>query len=222
MSDQLKVTMMQKAITLKEDMFMTKRKPFECGVFEDMETARRYNKEVGGYMRMVSKSFVSVAGKWGLTDGKVLDVGTGTASLAIEFAKGIPGVQVVGLDLSDVALELARDKAQKSQASLRVSLEKGDAEDMPFEDDTFDLVISSDTLHLVKNPVRMFSEVQRVLKPQGRFFISDFRRSWLGIFTEHVRASYSPKEVKDLLSQSKLQNWKVKDYFFWLSIFSEE
>ncbi len=201
---------------------MIKRKPLDCGVFEDMETARRYNKEVGGYMRMVSKSFVSVAGKWGLTDGKVLDVGTGTASLAIEFAKGIPGVQVVGLDLSDVALELARDKAQKSQASLRVSLEKGDAEDMPFEDDTFDLVISSDTLHLVKNPVRMFSEVQRVLKPQGRFFISDFRRSWLGIFTEHVRASYSPKEVKDLLSQSKLQNWKVKDYFFWLSIFSEE
>jgi ubiquinone/menaquinone biosynthesis C-methylase UbiE len=203
-------------------MFMIKRKPLECGVFEDMETAKRYNKEVRQWMRLVSKSFVSVARKWGLTDGKVLDVGTGTASLAIEFAEGIPGVQVVGLDLSDVILELARDNAQKSQASLRVSLEKGDAEDMPFEDDTFDLVISSDTLHLVKNPVRMFSEIHRVLGPQGRFFISDFRRSWLGIFTEHVRASYSPKEVKDLLSQSKLQNWKVKDYFFWLSIFSEE
>jgi len=206
----------------KEDMFMIKRKPLDCGVFEDMKTARRYNKEVGGYMRMVSKSFVSVAGKWGVTDGKVLDVGTGTGSLAIGFAKGIPGVEVVGLDLSDVVLELARDNAQKSGVSLRVSFKKGDAEDMPFEDDTFDLAISSDTLHLAKNPVRMFNEIHRVIKPQGRFFISDFRRSWLGIFTEHVRASYSPKEVKDLLSQSKLQNWKVKDYFFWLSIFSEE
>ncbi len=201
---------------------MIKRKPLDCGVFEDMKTARRYNKEVGGYMRMVSKSFVSVAGKWGVTDGKVLDVGTGTGSLAIGFAKGIPGVEVVGLDLSDVVLELARDNAQKSGVSLRVSFKKGDAEDMPFEDDTFDLAISSDTLHLAKNPVRMFNEIHRVIKPQGRFFISDFRRSWLGIFTEHVRASYSPKEVKDLLSQSKLQNWKVKDYFFWLSMFSEE
>jgi ubiquinone/menaquinone biosynthesis C-methylase UbiE len=68
----------------------------------------------------------------------------------------------------------------------------------------------------------MFNEIQRVLKPEGRFFISDFRRSWLAIFSKHIRASYSPKEVKDLLSQSKLRNWIIKDYFFWLSILSEE
>ena len=155
---------------------MIKRKPLECGVFEDMETAKRYNKEVRQWMRMVSKSFVSVARKWGVTGGKVLDVGTGTASLAIGFAKRIPGVEVTGLDLSDVILELARDNAQKSEVSLRVCFQKGDAEDMPFEDDTFDLVISSDTLHLVKNPMKMFNEIHRVLKPEGRFFISDFRR----------------------------------------------
>jgi ubiquinone/menaquinone biosynthesis C-methylase UbiE len=201
---------------------MIRRKPLECGVFEDMETAKRYNKEVGGYMRMVSRSFVSTARKWGATDGKVLDVGTGTGLLAIEFAKGVPAVQVVSLDLSDVALELARDNAQNCDVSLRVSFEKGDAEDIPFDDDTFDMVISSDTLHLVKNPQEMFNEIHRVLKPQGRFLIRDLRRSWLGVITEHIRASCSPKEVRDLLSQSMLQNWKVKDYFFWLSIISEE
>jgi ubiquinone/menaquinone biosynthesis C-methylase UbiE len=178
---------------------MVKRKPLECGVFEDMETAKRYNKEVRQWMRLVSKSFVSVARKWGLTDGKVLDVGTGTGSLAIGFVKGIPGVEVVGLDLSDFALELARDNAQKSGVSLRVFFQKGDAEDMPFEDDTFDLVISSDTLHLIRNPIKMLNEIQRVLRPQGGFFISDFRRSWLGILTEHVRASYTPKEVRKRL-----------------------
>jgi len=189
---------------------MIKRKPLESGVFEDMETAKRYNKEVGGYMRLVSKSFVSVAREWGVTDGEV------------GFAKGVPGVHVVGLDLSDVILELARDNAQKSEVSLRVSFEEGDAEDIPFEDDRFDFVISSDTLHLVNNPTKMFSEIHRVLEPQGRFLISDIRRSWLGVFSVHVRASYSAKEAEDLLSQSKLQNWKVKDYFFWLSIFSDE
>lgn len=162
---------------------MIKRKAVEHGVFEDMGTAKRYNKEVRQYMRMVSKSFVSVARKWEVTDGKVLDVGTGTASLAIEFAKEILGVQVVGLDLSNVVLELAKDNVQKSVVSFRVSFEKGDAEAMPFEDDTFDLVISSDTLHLIKNPVKMFNEIHRVLKPDGRFFINDLRRSCLGIFT---------------------------------------
>ena len=200
---------------------MIRRKPLECGVFEDMETAKRYNEEVGGYMGMVSKSFVSVARKWGVTSGKVLDVGTGTGSLAIEFAKGIPGVEVVGLDLSDVILELARDKAQKSEVPSKVSFKKGDAEDMPLEDNTYDLVISSNTLHLVENPVKMFDEIHRILKPQSGFILSDFRRSWLGVLSVHFRASYSPKEVRGLLNQSKLQNWKVKDYLFWLSIFSD-
>ncbi len=200
---------------------MIKRKPIEHGIFEDAETAKKYNKEVGGYMRLVSRSFLSVVRKWGITDGKVLDVGTGTGSIAIGLAQGLPGVQVVGLDLSDVVLDLARDNAQKSEISARVTFEKGDAQDMPFEDTAFDLVISSDALHLIKNPIKMFDEVHRVLKPQGRFCISDFRRNLLGILTNHIRASYSPKEVRDLLSQSRLQNWQVKDYFLWLSIFSK-
>jgi len=42
------------------------------------------------------------------------------------------------------------------------------------------------------------------------------------VLSRHIRAAYSPKEVKDLLSQSKLKKWRVKDYFFWLSILSEK
>ena len=47
-----------------------------------------------------------------------------------------------------VVLELARDNAQRSEVPLRVSSKQGDAEDVPFEDDTFDLVIGSNTLYL--------------------------------------------------------------------------
>lgn len=202
-------------------MFMPDRRPVEHGVFEDMEMARKYDKEVRIWTRYVSESFVSMARRWGMIHGAVLDVGTGTGRLAIEFARGMAGVKVVGLDLSDVALEIARENVQESRASLRVSFEKGDAEDMPFEDNAFDLVISNNTLHLVENPVNMFDEIQRVLKPQGKFCVSDFRRSWLGILTGHYRAAYTPREVNDLLSQSKLQKWKVTDSFVWLSILSE-
>ncbi len=199
---------------------MVKREPLECGVFEDRETAERYNKEAGKWMRNVSKSFVTVAKKWGIK-GKVLDIGTGTGLLAIEFAKRIPAVDVTGLDLSEVALEVASENVEKSDTPLQVSFEKGDACAMPFEGDTFDLIISSNTLHLVENPVEMFNEIQRVLTPEGKYFLSDFRRSWLSIFSKHSRASYTPEEIKDLLYQSELQRWKVKDRFFWLSIFSE-
>ena len=193
---------------------MVKRKPFECGIFEDVETAERYNEEAKNRVRYLSGSSASVAKKWGIIDGKVLDLGTGIGLLAIALAKKLPGVEVIGLDVSDVALEVALKNLQESEHPLKVSFEKGDAEDMPFEDGTFDLVVSSNTLHLIKNPVRMFDETQRVLKPEGRFFLSDLRRSWLGVFSRHIRAAYSPKKAKDLLNQSKLKNWKVKDYFF--------
>jgi ubiquinone/menaquinone biosynthesis C-methylase UbiE len=196
------------------------RRPLECGVFEDLEMARRYDREIGRYMRLVARSLVSAARSWGVKEGKVLDVGAGTGRLAIEFAQGIPGVDVVGLDLSDVALELARANARESEVPRRISFEKGDAEDMPFEDSSFDLVISSNTLHLIDDPIRMFDEIQRVLKPGGRFFISDFRRSWLGLLSEHIRASYTVQEVRALAGESELQNWRVKDHFLWLSLLS--
>jgi ubiquinone/menaquinone biosynthesis C-methylase UbiE len=199
-----------------------KRKPLEHGVFEDIEVVKRYDKEAKGRIWGVSRGFVLAARKWGITTGTILDVGTGTGLLAIEFAKAIPDVEVIGLDLSEIVLDVARDNAQMSAKSLRVSFERGDAEDMPFEDDVFDLVISSNTLHLIKHPTRMFDETQRVLKPEGKFFFSDFRRSWLGLFSQHIRAAYSPNEVRDLLGQTLLQNWAVKDYFFWLSILSKE
>jgi len=198
-----------------------KREPFEHGVFEDIEVARRYDKEARMWMQYVAKSFVSLAKKWEITSGKALDVGTGTGLLAIELAKGIPGLEIIGLDLSDVVLELARDSARESEVTSRVTFECGNAEDMPFEDGTFDLVISSNTLHLLENPIRMFNEIQRVLQPTGRFFISDFRRSWLGILTKHIRASYSPQELEDISSQSKLRNWEVKDRFLWLNVVSK-
>ncbi|KON29287.1 hypothetical protein AC480_03400 [miscellaneous Crenarchaeota group archaeon SMTZ1-55] len=199
---------------------MVKRKPFVCGIFEDIESAARYNEETKNRMRFLSGSFVSIAKQWGIVDGKVLDLGTGTGLLAIELAKTMPDLEVIGLDLSDVALEVARKNLQESEQPLRISFKKGDAEDMPFEEGVFDLVVSSNTLHLIKNPVSMFNEIYRVLKSKDRFFLSDFRRSWLGLFSKHIRAAYSPQEVKDLLSQSKLENWEVRDYFFWLSILS--
>jgi ubiquinone/menaquinone biosynthesis C-methylase UbiE len=199
-----------------------RRRPLECGVFQDLEAARTYHSQAARWMRNVAKSFTAVAETWGITEGRILDIGTATGSLAIEFARAIPGVEVVGLDLSDAALELANANAQEHGVSSRVFFRAGNAEEMPFEDDSFDAVISGNTLHLIEEPVRMFDEVRRVLKPQGRIIISDFRRSWLGLFTEHFRASYSPEEVRELLDRSSLRNWQLKDSFLWLSILSED
>jgi ubiquinone/menaquinone biosynthesis C-methylase UbiE len=199
---------------------MMKREPLACGIFRDIDTARRYDRESRARTRSISRSFASVAREREITDGQVLDVGTGTGWLAIEFARELPGVEVTGLDLSDVALDLAGENARGSGVSSSVSFETGDAENMPFADDMFDLVISSNTLHLVKNPARMLDEIRRVLKPKGAFLFSDLRRSWLGILSPHIKASYSPGEVTNLLEQSRLRNWELRNHFFSFSISS--
>jgi ubiquinone/menaquinone biosynthesis C-methylase UbiE len=201
---------------------MSDRKPVDHGVFQDIEDANRYDKESHYWNWSALRNFTSAAQRWGITSGKVLDVGSGSGTLAIAFAGRFPGVAVTGLDLSDITLKMAGDNVKNSDVSSRVSFEKGDAEDMPFEDGTFNLVISSSTLHLLNSPIRMFDEIQRVLKPDGRFFINDYRRSLLGAFSPQIKACYSPEEAKAMLNQSRLQNWRIKGGFFWLNIFSGE
>jgi len=87
---------------------LIKRKALKYGVFEDIETVRRYDKETRKWMRNTSKTFVSMVKKWQMNENYVLDVGTATGRLAIEFSKKIPTLEVIGLDLAEVALVVAR------------------------------------------------------------------------------------------------------------------
>jgi ubiquinone/menaquinone biosynthesis C-methylase UbiE len=199
---------------------MTSRRPLEHGVFEDEESVRRYAQGIDLWMPRIARSFAAIISGWELGRGTVLDLGSGTGILSLELAKAFPELEFVGLDLSEAAVNVAREQAAESPVVARVSFECGDAEDMPFDDGSFDLVVSSNTLHLLENPILMFDEVQRVLRPAGRFIISDFRRSWLGYLTQHIRAAYSPREITELLGQSKLQNWAVKDGLLWLTVLS--
>jgi ubiquinone/menaquinone biosynthesis C-methylase UbiE len=200
-----------------EEKVMIARKKLQCTIFEDEERARKYSRGSEKWMEGMAREFIAAAQEWEISRGRILDIGTGPGVLAIAFARKMPEVEVVGLDVSEVVLAVADENAQENGVSSRVSFEKGDAQDMPF-DSVFDLVISSNTLHLVENPLKMFNEVQRILKPGGKFFISDFRRSFLGLLTAHIRASYSAEEVRAFLTQSDLEDWQIKDSFLWLKI----
>jgi len=80
--------------------------------------------------------------------------------------------KVVGIDFTDAMLE----KARKNKAKLgfqNVEFVKGDIEDMPLEDNQFDVVISNCVLNLVPDKRKAFAEIKRVLKPGGHFCVSD-------------------------------------------------
>jgi ubiquinone/menaquinone biosynthesis C-methylase UbiE len=97
----------------------------------------------------------------------VLDVATGTGSLAIELGK--TAKSVVGIDLSDKMLAVAKRKS----SSDNITFQQMDASQMEFEDKSFDIVTISLGLHDMPLEVRtaVLNESKRVLKPNGKLFI---------------------------------------------------
>jgi ubiquinone/menaquinone biosynthesis C-methylase UbiE len=82
-----------------------------------------------------------MAKHYGLKAGdRVLDVGCGKAFLLYDLTQAVPGLTVAGLDISDYAIEHAREE-------VRPFLKAGHARELPFPDQSFDLVISINTLH---------------------------------------------------------------------------
>jgi ubiquinone/menaquinone biosynthesis C-methylase UbiE len=96
-----------------------------------------------------------------------LDVGCGTGFLSFELAQR--GHRVTGVDFSDAMLAEARRKAQNAI----VRFQHADAEALPFEAGSFDLVISRHVLWTLPHPVAAIDEWIRVLRPGGRLVIVD-------------------------------------------------
>ena len=110
-----------------------------------------------------------------LVEGKVLDAGTGPGTLVRELARRLPGLQVYGIDLSEDMIGLARAHARREQLEERVHFESGDVAHLPYPDQSFDVVLSTISMHHwfeLEQPLR---ELYRVLRPGGRVWIYDFR-----------------------------------------------
>lgn len=101
---------------------------------------------------------------------KVLDVGCGMAHLLYELTQVVPGVVVDGIDISEYALEHAKEE-------VRGRLRYGLAQEIPFDDDTFDLVISLATLHNLKvyDLKKAVQEIERVGKGSSYIMVESFR-----------------------------------------------
>lgn len=103
----------------------------------------------------------------------VLDLGSGAGNDCF-VARAIVGEKgrVVGVDFTDAMLEKARNNSAKLGFD-NVEFVKGDIEEMPLEDNQFDVIVSNCVLNLVPNKTKAFAEMHRVLKPNGHFCVSD-------------------------------------------------
>ena len=107
-----------------------------------------------------------------LNDGdKVLDVCTGTGDLVYYMDKLNPNLDLTGVDFSEKMLEIAREK-QGDKKNIRFFI--ADGRELPFEDNSFDVVTIGFGLRNIKNYERVVDEIKRVLKNRGQVLNIDF------------------------------------------------
>ena len=124
---------------------------------------------------------------------RVLDLACGTGTLALGVQDRAPGARVTGIDADPEILERARAKAEK--AGAEVSFDQGMSTDLPYDDDSFDVVLSTLFFHHLSDESKRDSaeEVGRVLRSGGRAVVADFGRPQDPL----MRAAFVPVQLVD-------------------------
>lgn len=172
----------------------------------------------------------------GITEGLALEVGPGPGYLGLEWLRKTAGTRLKGIEISRNMIKLAcKNVKEYGFDEKRVEYILGNAMEMPFAENTFDAVFSNGSLHEWEDPVKILNEIYRVLKPGGRFLVSDLRRDvplpvkWMFYagtkpksmrrgLTTSLQASYTKDELKCIVDDSSLKGAPVTSNPFGLEV----
>ena len=172
----------------------------------------------------------------GITGGTALEIGPGPGYVGLEWLKRAPEGTLRALEISAEMITLAQKNAQEYDLSARVEYVAGNALRMPFADATFDAVFSNGSLHEWEDPARVFGEIARVLKPGGRYCVTDMRRDVNPLLARLICAGTKPKEIRPgfwtslnaaytvaelraIIDQTALNKAEIQADFFGLRVF---
>lgn len=176
--------------------------------------ARRYDRRWAGY---VEATVAATVQRLELGQGEsVLDVGCGTGVLLHALRRADSTVRVTGIDLAPAMLSLAAGKL-----SGRAVLAVADAAALPFAAASFDLVVSTSSLHYWPDPIAGLREMARVVRPDGRVVVTDWCDDYLAcricdqvlrLAERAHRRVYGQQECRRFLVQAGLRVERIDRY----------
>ena len=160
----------------------------------------------------------------------MLDVGTGTALIPIEFCRRYPHLRISGIDLAAHMLRLAMANVERAGFSQRIELRLVDAKRIPLANGEFASVISNSIIHHIPQPLEALAEMVRLLTPGGLLFVRDLMRpstaeelealvsrhtpgatsSQQQLFRQSLHAALTVDEVAEILDQLGLDRGWVR------------
>ncbi len=118
---------------------------------------------------------------------RVLDLGCGAGGISVYLADVHGAVEVVGVDVEEPVVEVARARAEKAGLSAKVRIEQVSPGPLPFEAESFDVVFSKDAMIHIADKEALFADLFRILKPGGCLAASDWLTSHDGEPSQDMR-----------------------------------
>ncbi len=107
---------------------------------------------------------------------KILDIASGTGALAIQAAKSFASAQIIATDVSQKMLAIGAEKIKKLNLDHQITCQVVDAEKIPFDDHTFEVIMVAFGVRNFENLEKGIQEMLRVLKPSGQLIVLEFSR----------------------------------------------
>jgi len=136
----------------------------------------------------------------GYAGRRLLEVGCGIGTDLVRFARG--GARVTGIDLAETAIDLARRNFALHGVEAE-TLQVGNAEALPFDEGSFDVVYGHGVIQYTADPARLLAECHRVLKPDGEAIFMVYNRvSWLNALSKVMRVDLEHEDAPVLRKYS--------------------